>query len=194
MDVEQAIATRRMVGKVKDLIPSRGEIEKLLAAAVAAPNHHLTEPWRFIVLTGEALDELGEAMALRVGEKYPEAPDLADRVGRELARPKRAPIIIAVLYVPSSHPKAIDMEDRYAVGAAVENLLLVAHGMGLGAFWRSGPASQDPGVRSFLGLSEHEDIAGFIYVGYPAEDRPSAGIRRSRDFESRTTWLGWPSA
>jgi len=112
MDVEQAIATRRMVGKVKDLIPSRGEIEKLLAAAVAAPNHHLTEPWRFIVLTGEALDELGEAMALRVGEKYPEAPDLADRVGRELARPKRAPIIIAVLYVPSSHPKAIDMEDR----------------------------------------------------------------------------------
>ena len=189
MDVYEAIMTRRMTPRVGAALPSRQEIERLIAAAMQAPNHHLTRPWRFIVLAEKALDGLGDAMARRAAEKYGSGPEASQKVELERSKPKRAPLIIAVIYVKSSHPKAIEMEDRYAVGAAVENMLLAAHGMGLGAFWRTGPASEDPYVHEFLGLDGQETVAAFVYLGYPEEKRDPAD--RTEDLQDRTTWMGW---
>lgn len=189
MDVTEAIATRRMVAQVdKERRIARDEVEALVNAAVRAPNHHLTQPWRFVVLTGEALDGLGEAMADRVREQYAGQPELEQKVELEKSRPLRAPVILVVVYVPSANPKAIGVEDRYAMGAAMENILLTAHGMGLGAYLRTGRGAEYLGVHRFLGLSEGEEIAGFIYLGYPAEaqERPPT----NRD-EPRVTWVGW---
>jgi len=189
MDVYDAIMGRRMVGKVQDRLVPKQEIEVLLAAALAAPNHHLTQPWRFIILSGDALDELGAAMAERVIEEHQGSADLADKVEKEKSRPKRAPVIITVVYVPSSHPKAIEVEDRYALGAAVENLLLAAKGRNIGASWRTGPAAEDTSVKRFLGLSEGEEIAGFIYIGYPQEGA-TPPARREQDSATKTIWRG----
>ncbi|MGH2772319.1 MAG: nitroreductase family protein [Actinomycetota bacterium] len=190
MDVYEAIMTRRMTPKVGEARPSRQEIEMLIAAAMQAPNHHLTRPWRFIVLAGEALDGLGEAMARRAAEKYGSGPGASQKVELERSKPKRAPLIIAVIYVKSNHPKAVEVEDRYAVGAAVENMLLAAHGMGLGAFWRTGPASENPSVHEFLGLDKEETVAAFVYLGYPQDRREPAD--RTEDLQDRTTWMGVP--
>ncbi len=190
MDVNEAITTRRMVAKVESKAPSRGEIERLLAAAVRAPSHHLTEPWRFIVIAGTALDDLGHAMAERIRAQFADSPDLEQKIELEKSRPKRAPVIIVVVYVPSTHPKAIEVEDRHSIGAAMQNILLAAHGAGLGAFLRTGPAVFDENVRGFLQLGSDEEIAGFIYVGYPAPDQPESMSNRS-EFSERTRWLGW---
>src|SRR5688572_33240636 len=117
MDAYEAILSRRMVSKVLPEPPTRQEIEALLDAAVRAPTHHLTQPWRFLVLKGSALNDLGEAMAERIAEMDPAPDGLADKIALEKSRPHRAPVIIVVIYTPSSHPKAIDVEDRYSIGA-----------------------------------------------------------------------------
>ena len=161
MDTYEAILTRRSVPKTGDGIPSREQIQRLLDAAVAAPNHHLTEPWRFVVLTGDALKDLGEVFAAHM-----------ERTGgnAELARdlPQRAPVIITVI----DHPKVADphvpeIEDHYAIGAAIQNILLAAHNDGLAAMIRTGPYARMPEVLEHLGVEHGELIAGFIYVGYP---------------------------
>ena len=118
MDTYEAIMTRRSVPKAAEAVPSREQIQRLLDAAVAAPNHHLTEPWRFVVLSGDALKELGEVFAQH-----------AERTGGnvELARdlPQRAPIIITVIERPRIGDSHVpEMEEHHAVGAAMQNILL----------------------------------------------------------------------
>ncbi len=152
-----------------DCPPAPSEVMPLLEAAVRAPNHHLTEPWRFIVMTGQALEDLGEAMGESVRRRHAGAHDLEMKVQVERARPRRAPVIIAVIYVPSDHPRALEVEDRYALGAAIENLLLAAH--------------------DFLGLRDGEEVATFVYLGRPV-GQPRPRSRRTPGSE-RTTWWGW---
>jgi len=190
MQVYEAIMSRRMNGNVGPTPPSRAEIEKLIAAAAAAPNHHLTNPWRFIVLADKALDELGDVLAERLRRDHGDSSDLEQKMSLERARPRRAPVILTIVYSPSANPKAIEVEDRYAVGAAVENVLLAAHEMGLGAYWRTGPAACDPEVGRHLGLTEKEETAAFVYLGYPlvAGQIPPSRTKPP----AQVNWLGWP--
>jgi nitroreductase len=190
MDALEAISTRRSVAKVAEECPSREEIARLLDAAVRAPNHRLTEPWRFIVLRGSVLGQLGDAMAERVIRELGDSPDIEIRAQIERARPLRAPVIVAVVYVPSEHPQAVETEDRYAVGAAMQNLLLAAHATGLAAHLRTGTAAIDPGVHRLLGLKPGEEIAAFVYLGYPVN--PVGAPTRRTPASDRTIWLGWP--
>lgn len=190
MDAIDAILSRRSVSKVEERFVDRATIERIIEAATRAPNHFLTQPWRFIVLTGDALDELGEAMAERVRIAHADDPDLSHRLDVERSRPRRAPVIVTVVYRPSTNPRATEVEDRYAVGAAMENALLAAHSLGLGAYLRTGPAALDPVVHRFLELVEGEEIAGFIYVGYPAPDE-QAHLSERHPVAEVTTWRGW---
>jgi nitroreductase len=192
MDAIEAILTRRSVPKVSDRAPESEEIQRLLDVAVRAPNHHLTEPWRFVVLKGEALDRLGSAMAERVRQQYADDPDLEKRVEVERARPRRAPVIVVIIYSPSDNPKAIEREDRYAVGALMQNILLAAHASGLGAYLRTGPAAEYEGVHRFFDLNDGEEIAGFIYLGYPIEDTGNPPTNRT-PAANKTDWMGWDS-
>jgi nitroreductase len=179
--------------------PSREDVAGLLEAAVMAPTHHMTQPWRFIVLAGAAREELGTVMGERVRRELPDDPHLAYKVAAEAGRTRKAPVIIVVVYVPSDHPKAIEHEDRYAVGAAMQNLMLAAHALGLATFLRTGPASLDAGVAAHLGLAAGgeggrppEEIAGFIYLGTAQGEPPAAKARA--EASERTTWLGWDAA
>ena len=187
MEAYEAIVTRRSVPKVKvDEVPDRATIKKLLEAAVRAPNHHLTQPWRFVVLAGDARRDFGEAWA---------AGD--DRAGKnpELSRIKalRAPVVIAVIGKPNpEHPKVIEVEEHHAIGAALQNMLLAAHALGLGAMLRTGIITGYEEVRGFLGLDETEYVAGFVYVGYPADDMAERPLTRRDPAETRTEWRGWP--
>lgn len=183
METYDAIMSRRSVPKTTERIPDRALIQRLLDAAVRAPNHHLTQPWRFVVLTGDALKELGNAWAAgaeREGKDPQQARD----------KPLRAPVIVCVIERPKSHlPKVIEVEEHHAVGAALQNILLAAHDAGLGAMLRTGPAARLPEVRDYLGVVEGELIAGFVYVGYPAGDDPPTG--RRVDASEATEWRGW---
>lgn len=157
--VLSAIRERRSVKQVRpDPVPPE-LIEQVLEAAVWAPNHHLTQPWRFFVLHGEARAALGEVLA--------SDPTLSPSK-REAVRQKpfRAPVIVVVAVEPD--PQRPLMDEVAAGAAAVQNLLLAAHALGLGAVWRTGRAVENPAVKRFLGLSDRAVLLGFVYLGFPA--------------------------
>ncbi|MGZ9222924.1 MAG: nitroreductase family protein [Anaerolineales bacterium] len=184
MDVFEAIYHRHSQGKVKpDSLP-RELIEKLLDAAVQAPNHYKVRPWRFVVLTREGLSKLGDVMAASQQSRHPEFPPESFDKCRTL--PQRAPVVIAVGVDKPSEAKVLEIENICAAAAATQNLLLAAHAMGLGAKWRTSEWARDPLVKEFLGFEADQHMIGFIYVGYPEFElepapRPS--------FKDRTVWI-----
>jgi len=90
----EAIHNRQSVGKVKPDPHPRPVIEKMLSAAVQAPNHYKVRPWRFIVLTGSGREKLGDVMAASLKEKQPDFP--TEAFDKERSKTLRAPVIIAV--------------------------------------------------------------------------------------------------
>ncbi len=184
MDALKAIFTRQSIGGVKpDPVP-RELIEKLLSAAVQAPNHYKVHPWRFMVLTGAARERLGEILARSFAERFPGAP--ASALDKERAKPLRAPVIIAVGVDKPPEPKVLEIENICAAAAAAENLLLAAHALGLAAKWRTGEDARNPHVKEFLGFAPDQHLIALLYIGYPAADM-EAGNRPG--FEDRTVWI-----
>ena len=184
MDVFEAIHTRHSQGKVKpDALP-RALIEKLLAAAVQAPNHYRVRPWRFVVLTGDSRKQLGDVFAASQLDRKPDLPPEASDKTRAL--PLRAPVVIAVGVDKPSEEKVSETETLAAVAAACQNLLLAAHAEGLAVMWRTGEWARDPKAKAFLGFSPDQHLLAYLYIGYPeftaeAQPRPS--------FEDRTVWM-----
>ena len=184
MELFEAIHNRQTQGKVKpDALP-REVIERLLSAAVQAPNHYKVRPWRFVVLTGEGRNKLGDVMAASQSDRKPDLPQEALDKTRGL--PLRAPAVIAVGVDKPSEEKVLEVENISAASAACQNILLAAHGLGLGAIWRTGEWARDAKVKEFLGFAPDQHIVGFIYVGVP-EFTPEPHLRPS--FEDRTVWM-----
>ena len=184
MDIFEAIQTRQSIGRVKpDPVP-RELIERMLTAAVQAPNHYKVRPWRFVVLTGSARERLGEVMAQSLRKRDPNANEEA--LARERAKPLRAPVVIAVGVAKPNSPKVIESENVCATAAAVQNMLLAAHGLGLAAKWRTVPHAYDPDVKVFGGFELDQHLIAFVYIGY-AESGLASPLRPS--YEDRTVWM-----
>jgi nitroreductase len=184
MDTFEAINNRYSVSKVKaDSLP-RDVIGKLLDAGNRAPNHYKVRPWRFFVLTGNGRNKLGDVMSASQRDRQPDLPQEA--LDKTRALPLRAPVVIAVGVDKPVETKVLELENYAAVSAACQNILLAAHALGLGAIWRTGDWSRDAKVKEFFGLTVDQQIAGFIYVGYPE----TAGEPAPRpSFEDRTVWM-----
>jgi nitroreductase len=184
MDVSEAIHSRHSIGKVKPDPVAPVLIEKLLSAAVQAPNHYNVRPWRFVVLTGKGREKLGDVLAESFHKKFPDVP--AEALNKERAKPLRSPLLIAVGVDKPTESRVLEIENICAAAAACENLLLAAHGLGLAAQWRTGDPARDPDVKHFLGFQPDQLIIAFLYIGYAdvppvAEERPS--------FEDHTVWI-----
>jgi nitroreductase len=184
MDIFEAINNRYSVSKVKaDSLP-HDVIEKLLDAGNRAPNHFKVRPWRFVVLTGNGRNKLGDVMAASLHNRQPDLPP--EGLDKTRALPLRAPVVIAVGVDKPVETKVLELENYAATSAACQNILLAAHALGLGAIWRTGDWSRDAKVKEFFGFAEDQHIAGFIYVGYPE----TAGEPAPRPlFEDRTVWM-----
>jgi nitroreductase len=130
MELLTAIHTRQSIPKVLPNPVPHALVERLLDAAVQAPNHHRNRPWRFVVLTGWARERLGEIMEQSLLARTPDAPEAVLEIERRC--PLRAPLLIAVGIDQPDQPKILEIENICAGAAAVENLLLAAHDLGLG--------------------------------------------------------------
>lgn len=170
----EVIARRRSVGVVESTPVARELIERLIGAAAAAPNHKNTEPWRFVILEGAARRRVGLAhakAAVSAGGSTDEE--------REAAKLERAPVVIACICASDRSDRLRSTEDRDAVAAAVQNMLLAAEALGLAAIWRTGTMPDEPEVRAELGVGDEAELVAFVYVGWPrAGQRPSPPTRR----------------
>jgi nitroreductase len=189
MQVIEAIRSRRSIGKVTEDRPAREHIEAILDAATWAPNHHLTAPWRFIVIAGDERKRFGTVTAQsKLNRLVAEGRSTDGEEEKLIAKALRAPVIIAVGVEPAEGPRIVEIEEVESGAAAVQNMLLAAHALGLGAQWRTGDPAFDPAVVSYLGLSERGRVIGFVYVGYPAIEKERAN---HVPFQELTTWRGW---
>ena len=189
MLVFEAFRRRRSISKMSERRPTRDQIERMLEAATHAPNHHRVEPWKFIVFSGAARQELGEvmaqALALRLGQERDEKTQAL--IEKERQKPLRAPVVIVVAAEAPQRPEVRAIENVEAVAAAVQNMLLTAEELGLATMWRTGEAAYDPHVKAWLGLAPEDEIVAFLYVGYPALSPPE---RIPTDYRHKTRWLG----
>ena len=188
--VSDLIRSRRSTKRLLDTPVDQPVIERLLEAATWAPNHHLTEPWRFWVITGAARERFGEAMAAGDLNAHHDATPAQRETMRSSAIGKahRAPVIIAVAAVMAETNKNPDLEEITATAAAIQNLLLQAEAEGLGSIWRTGRSAYEPEMAQFFGLTERDRILGFLYVGHPDPDAPARESHR-RPIAEVTSWL-----
>jgi nitroreductase len=185
MDTIEAIHRRTSVRHFRpDPVP-REIISRLLDAAVRAPNHKLTEPWRFTVLTGVARERFADLRATHRLRRYDdpatdEARAAAAKVRRETAE---TPAFIVVQCAVSADEVRRE-EDYAAVMMATANLLLAAQSEGLGTYLKTGGIMRDPGLASLTGLEDGYRIVGIVSLGYPAGEeiphrrRPAAELTR----------------
>ena len=188
MEVTQAIQSRRSVGRVKQDPVPRELVEKILESAVHAPNHKITEPWRFHVFTGKGRGELARAraeLARILAETEGEEEELAaGRISRERKKAFRAPVVIVVIS-RGGRDEVETLENYAACAAAVQNMQLTAHALGLATIWRTGLQAYHPYMREFFGLEAGDKIVAYLYLGYPdMEERP----RRRESASSKTIW------
>jgi nitroreductase len=170
MDLETAIRTRRTHKAYGPDPVDRETLTELLDLGRWAPNHHLTNPWRFRVIGPNALARLKEA----------DGPEGA-------AKLDRAPTLVAVSYVQTPDDPGADEEDLLATGCAAYAILLGAHARGLAAYWRTIGVVNELAGRAAIGLPDGEHCVGILHFGTPRQEQrvperaPLADVLRFTD-------------
>ena len=167
-----ALQSRRSVPSKQLGSPGPDEATQLrmLQAAVRVPDHGKLVPFRFLRISGEARQALGELLAARTLQLDPEAPSAV--VEKDRARFSHAPLIITVIARLTADHKVPEQEQLLTAGSVCFALLQSAQAFGFGAQWLSGWAAYDPAITARLGLAPQEKIAGFIHIGTPRLDVP----------------------
>ena len=178
-DLAELVRSRRthmLVDPDRD-VPA-GIIDDLCALATWAPNHKKTWPWRFAAYTGDGRLRLGEAFVDDMCER-----DVGDQGKRlkTLTKYARTPAVVVVGCAANEHPTFHD-ENRDAVAAGVQNMLLGATALGLASFWSTAPLIDSPRVLELSGFAPDDRIIGVIYLGWSANEvdppeRPAPNVR-----------------
>ncbi|HTJ22745.1 MAG TPA: nitroreductase [Gemmatimonadaceae bacterium] len=185
MRTTDAIQARRSIKRFTDRPISREEIESLLDAAALAPNHRLTQPWRFYVLGPEARYAYGLALGERKARKLTD-PDAGQRLRDSVAEEHRAlPCMIVVAVVDNADPE-IREEDYAATMMAIENLALAAVERELGTHLKTGGVMKDEAARAAAGVKPNERIVAVVNLGQPAETPPP---KKRQAAAALTTWV-----
>jgi nitroreductase len=154
---------------------------------VRAPNHKLTEPWRFTVLTGRAKDRFAEIRAKHRLKRY-SAPATAEALaGADKARRESRETPVYIVAMAAVNSDEITREEDYAATMmAIANLMIAAESLGLGTYLKSGGVMRDPELMELAGVPERFRVVGLISLGHPAEqDRP----RRRKPAAEFTRWV-----
>jgi nitroreductase len=179
--VEDVIRRRRTSLLVDSEAPVPSElVDRLLAAATWAPNHKRTWPWRFTVLTGDARGRLGRAMGAAAAAAGADQVKVAKLATKYL---RSAVVILVWVARDDGADEVRRREDRDAVAAAVQNLLLAATASGLGSYWGTVADDLVPAVRSVAGLDAGHDLVALVYLGWPTAtvpppERPTPQVTR----------------
>jgi len=153
MEVEEAIRTRRTHKAYRPGPVDRALLEELLDLARWAPNHNLTNPWRFRVVGPAALERLKEAAGPEAAAKLDRAPTLV------------------VCSCALGDDRVQNEEDLHASACAAYIVLLAAHGRGLAGYWRTPDVLRTPEGRAAVGIPDGGRFGGLIHLGHPIQEQ-----------------------
>ncbi len=176
--VQQALKTRTTVHKYKPGSVPEGSVERALEAALAAPNHRMTEPWRFVSVGAQTREQLSKiALRLKVA-KLGDSERLRQVIRAKFLDPAHLMVVSQAL---ESDP-VIAREDYAAIACAIQNFMLSLHSEGVGSKWSTSKVIQQSDTYRILEIDpDGAEIVAFIWVGVPA-DRPTKRAR-SRDLD-----------
>ncbi|MDQ7049765.1 MAG: nitroreductase [Enterobacterales bacterium] len=143
---------------------TKEQLETLFQAAFRAPDHAQLKPWRYQVYSGQSLAKLGDYF-IEASKAESETQLTSEQLEKIHNKALRAPTLIVAYLSPKEHPKVPHVEQVLSLGASIQNLLMAAHFLGVGAIWRSGKLCFNPHLAKLLGLKTHESLLGFIYLG-----------------------------
>jgi nitroreductase len=167
--------------------PTAADLDMMLRLAMRVPDHRKLEPWRVLIIEGEARKKLGDYFAAALHLREPDATPAQLEEERKL--PLRAPIVLAVVSAPVHDPKKTPIwEQQLSSAALCQTLMIAANAMGWAACWITEDPAYDGHVHAALGMTPGEKIAGFIYLG-TAKEKP---VERQRPDVSlkATRWTG----
>jgi nitroreductase len=188
-EINHIIKTRRSVfpkdysgEKVDDTI-----IRQMLENANWAPTHKLTEPWRFVVFSGEGLKKLGAFQ----GECYKKVTEAngtfkEDRFQNLLVKPLECSHIISIGMKRDSKESLPEWEELGAVFCAVQNMYLTATAYGIGCYLSTGGITNFEEAKEFFDLGPKDKLCGFLNVGMPKGDLMEG---RRRPIEEKIVWV-----
>ena len=170
---------------LREPAPVGEQRELIQRAALRAADHRRLRPWRFLMIEGEGLVQLGELFANARRHDDPAlSPDLE---ARTRGLPSRAPLVIVAIASLVEDAKVPEWEQLLSAGATVQNMLNACHALGFGAIWRTGDLARHQMVCHGLGLTADEAVVGFVYVGTPQVLPREAPVLAVADFFRR-----WP--
>jgi len=163
--------------------PDREQVEKILTAAGAAPDHGLLTPWRLVIIPPERRHLLAEAFADALVERDFEATEEQKQEAREKAY--RGPFLVMVIArldpaLGATHPQ----ERLISAGCAVQNMLLAAHAMGLGAGLSSGRGLYSGRMRQLFRQAAEEQPLCFITMGTVLKRKSATARPTMGDYSS----------
>jgi nitroreductase len=187
MDAITAITRRTSVRRFREQPVPREIVEQLLDCAVRAPNHKLTEPWRFAVLAGGARDRFAQIRADQRLKRYddpaaPEARAAAEKMRRET---QETPVFVVAMAAVDADETTRE-EDYAATMMAIANLITAAQSLGLGTYLKTGGIMRDPALLALARVPEGFRVVGIISLGYPAEEEQP---RRRKPAAELTSWI-----
>lgn len=170
MDMLETLNARRSVKA--DLLtspaPNREELVEILQTGMSAPDHGALRPWRFKVIEGDKRKELGELFAQAMQQDNPEAAQ--EDLDAIKKKPLRAPLIVAIwAEITENHPKVPPVEQIVTTAMATENIMLAAQAKGFGAVLLTGWPAFHAHIQQALGMSEKDEMVGFLYLGTASE-------------------------
>lgn len=160
-------------------------IQAMLEAAQWAPTHGMTQPWRFFIFSGAARKRFAEFQAEGYRQKTSPEKFLQSKYDTLLQRPMLASHVICIGMEPDEKGKIPETEEICAVACAVQNMLLSAEALGIGAYWSTGGMTYSDAMKPFLGLSERGRCLGVLYIGH--FDQPVPVPERS-DISTKVQW------
>jgi len=164
VELEEAIRSRRTHKAYGPEPVPREQLDDLLELARWAPNHELTNPWRFRVIGPESLQRLKTAAGAESAPKLDRAPTLVIASAKQTGDPIQ------------------DEEDLAATSVAIYIVLLAAHARGLAGYWRTPAVLRTPEGRAAVGVPDDERVLALIHLGRPRQEKPPPERAPSGDY------------
>lgn len=161
LNEQQSIPAKNLI----EPAPGPDEIEIILQAAMSAPDHGQLQPFRFLIVQGEARHELSRVFEQAIKNRDPQADQAT--IDKQKNKPLRSPLIVVVVAKISDNPKIPQVEQVLSAGCAAQHIQLASRQLGYGSIWLTGDNCYDLLVHEALGLDVQESLIGFIYIGTP---------------------------
>ncbi|MGE0770335.1 MAG: nitroreductase [Cyclobacteriaceae bacterium] len=162
-------------------------VKRMIENATWAPTHKLTEPWRFMVFTGEGLQKLAKFQSeLYKKITTQDGTFREERYENLRTKPMQSSHIIAVGMQRDKDKRVPEVEELGAVFCAIQNMYLTAHAYGVGCYLSTGGVTYFPEAKSFFRLGEEDTLLGFMHVGMP---KTKPGKTRRKPIDHIMKWV-----